>query len=199
MARSLADRFGSVKLELVAIIGRPTLDARCEPRRAAHELSPEGPQMRARYPPRGGVGILAGAAHVTGAESKARNGCPFYYIEPARMDVQIFGVKKSAETRKALRFFAERRIKTHFVDLMERAASRGELTRFVQKFGVAALIDERARRYEELGLRTARYGDERWLEILVGEPLILRVPLVRYGNALSVGAAETTWKGWLTT
>ena len=115
------------------------------------------------------------------------------------MDVQIFGVKKSPDTRKALRFFAERRIKTHFVDLMERAASRGELTRFVQKFGMAALIDERARRYEELGLRTARYGDERWLEILVEEPLILKVPLVRYGNALSIGAAETTWKGWLTT
>lgn len=115
------------------------------------------------------------------------------------MDVQIFGVKKNADTRKALRFFAERRIKTHFVDLMERAASRGELTRFAQKFGVAALIDESARRYEELGLLTARYGDERWLEILVGEPLILKMPLVRYGNALSIGTAETTWKEWLKT
>jgi arsenate reductase len=115
------------------------------------------------------------------------------------MDVQIFGVKKSADTRKALRFFAERRIRTHFVDLLERAASRGELTRFVQKFGVSALIDESARRFDELGLRTARYGDERWLEILTGEPLLLKMPLVRYGNALSIGSAETTWKSWLTT
>jgi arsenate reductase (glutaredoxin) len=115
------------------------------------------------------------------------------------MDVQIFGVKKSAETRKALRFFAERRMKTHFVDLMERAASRGELLRFAQKFGVPALIDESARRYTELGLRTARYGDDRWLEILVGEPLILKMPLVRHGNALTIGAAETTWKSWLAT
>jgi len=114
------------------------------------------------------------------------------------MDVQIFGVKKSSETRKALRFFAERRIKTHFVDLMERAASRGELQRFAQKFGVAALIDETARRYAELGLRTARYGDERWLEILVDEPLLLKMPLVRRGNALTIGAAESTWKSWLT-
>jgi arsenate reductase (glutaredoxin) len=113
------------------------------------------------------------------------------------MDVQIFGVKKSSETRKALRFFAERRIKTHFVDLMERAASRGELSRFVQKFGIAALVDETARRYAELGLRTARYGDERWLEILVDEPLLLRMPLVRRGSALTIGAAETTWKSWL--
>ena len=114
------------------------------------------------------------------------------------MDVQIFGVKKSSETRKALRFFAERRIRTHFVDLMERAASRGELSRFVQKFGIEALVDETARRYAELGLRTARYGEERWLEILVDEPLLLKMPLVRQGNALTVGAAETTWKSWLT-
>ena len=114
------------------------------------------------------------------------------------MDVQIFGVKKSSETRKALRFFAERRIKTHFVDLMERAASRGELQRFAQKFGVSGLIDETARRYAELGLRTARYGDERWLEILMDEPLLLKMPLVRRGNALTIGAAESTWKSWLT-
>ena len=114
------------------------------------------------------------------------------------MDVQIFGVKKSSETRKALRFFAERRIKTHFVDLTERAASRGELLRFAQKFGVVALVDESARRYAELGLRTARYGEERWLEILVDEPLLLKMPLVRRGSALTIGAAESTWKSWLT-
>ena len=115
------------------------------------------------------------------------------------MDVQIFGVKKSADTRKALRFFAERRTRTHFVDLQERAASRGELTRFAQKFGVQALIDESSRRYGELGLRTARYGDERWMQILVEEPLLLRIPLVRYGNSLSIGAADATWKSWLAT
>ena len=113
------------------------------------------------------------------------------------MDVQIFGVKKSSETRKALRFFAERRVKTHFVDLMERAASRGELTRFVQKFGVAALINRESRRFADLGLNTARYGDERWLEILTDEPLLLNMPLVRHGNALSIGSAEATWKSWL--
>lgn len=113
------------------------------------------------------------------------------------MEVQVFGTKKSAETRKALRFFAERRVRTHFVDLAERAASRGELIRFAQKFGVQALVDESSRRYGELGLRTARYGDERWLAILVDEPLLLRIPLVRQGKALTLGAAEDTWKNWL--
>ena len=113
------------------------------------------------------------------------------------MDVQIFGARKSAETRKALRFFAERRVKTHFVDLQERAASRGELTRFAQKFGVSALVDVTSKRFDDLGLRTARYGDERWLQILMDEPLILKMPLVRHGHALTIGAAETTWKSWL--
>ena len=113
------------------------------------------------------------------------------------MDVQIFGVKKNAETRKALRFFAERRVKAHFVDLQERAASRGELTRFAQKFGVLALVDVTSKRFDDLGLRTARYGDERWLQILMDEPLILKMPLVRHGNALTIGAAESTWKSWL--
>ena len=115
------------------------------------------------------------------------------------MDVQIFGIKKNAETHKALRFFAERRVKTHFVDLQERAASRGELMRFAQKFGVSALVEQTSRRFDDLGLRTARYGDERWLEILTDEPLILKMPLVRHGNALTIGAAETTWKSWLAT
>jgi arsenate reductase (glutaredoxin) len=113
------------------------------------------------------------------------------------MEVQVFGMKKSADTRKALRFFAERRVRTHFVDLTERAASRGELMRFAQKFGVRALIDEQSKRYSDLGLRTALYGDERWLAILVDEPLLLRMPLVRQGNALTIGSAEDTWKGWL--
>lgn len=113
------------------------------------------------------------------------------------MEVQIFGVKKSADTRKAQRFFAERRIKAHFVDLMERAASLGELRRFAQRFGVERIVDRDSRRFAELGLGPARYGDERWLEILADEPLLLRMPLVRSGNLLSVGAAEGEWKSWI--
>lgn len=113
------------------------------------------------------------------------------------MEVQVFGVKKSAATRAALRFFAERRIKTHFVDLQERAASLGELRRFAQKFGVKTLIDRDSRRFGELGLRTALLTDERWLEKLSFEPLLLRMPLVRNQQQLTVGPAEDTWKEWM--
>jgi arsenate reductase len=113
------------------------------------------------------------------------------------MEVQIFGVKKSADTRKAQRFFAERRIRVHFVDLMERAASLGELRRFVQKFGVERILDRESKRFAELGLGPARYGDERWIEILAAEPLLLRMPLVRSGNLLSLGLAKEEWKQWV--
>lgn len=113
------------------------------------------------------------------------------------MEVQIFGTRKSADTRKALRFFAERRIRTHFVDLNERAAALGELRRFTQKFGVAALVDRESRRFAELGLGPARYSDERWLTILADEPLLLRVPLVRFQHKLTIGLDEAVWKEWI--
>jgi arsenate reductase len=113
------------------------------------------------------------------------------------MEVQIFGVKKSSETRKALRFFAERRIKTHFVDLNERAASPGELKRFAQKFGVTRLIDLNSKRYAELGLGAARLTDERWLDKLALEPLLLTIPLVRWQHRLTVGLAEREWQSWI--
>jgi arsenate reductase len=110
------------------------------------------------------------------------------------MAVQVFGTRKSADTRRALRFFAERRVKVHFVDLAVRAASKGELGRFAQKFGVQSLVDRGAKRFAALGLAHASLGDERWLRKLVEEPLLLRQPLVRSGNRLSLGADESAWK-----
>jgi arsenate reductase-like glutaredoxin family protein len=112
------------------------------------------------------------------------------------MDVQVFGTKKSADTRAALRFFAERRIRVHFVDLDERAASPGELRRFAQRFGVGALVDRTSKRFAELGLGAAALSDERWLERLADEPRLLVTPLVRWQQRLTVGKAETEWRQW---
>lgn len=115
------------------------------------------------------------------------------------MEVQVFGIRKSADTRKALRFFSERRIRTHFVDLTVRPASPGELRRFVQRFGVEALLDRDGRRFADLGLRAAQYAEEHWLARLAQEPLLLRMPLVRSGKRLSVGLAEDEWRSWMET
>jgi len=113
------------------------------------------------------------------------------------MNVQIFGTQKSADTRKALRFFKERRIQVHFVDLKVRSASKGELSRFAQKFGVDALVDRGSKRFAEAGLKTAHYAEARWLEILSEEPMMLRTPLVRCGSKLSIGFAEDDWRDWV--
>jgi arsenate reductase-like glutaredoxin family protein len=112
------------------------------------------------------------------------------------LEVQIFGIKKSADTRKALRFFSERRIRTHFVDLTEKPASLGELRRFAQKFGVMSLVDKDSKQFAELGLRYAQLSDDRWLQKLTEEPLLLKIPLVRNAKQLTIGPDESTWKSW---
>ena len=113
------------------------------------------------------------------------------------MEVQVFGVKKDAATRAALRFFAERRVRTHFVDFAVRGPAEGELRRFVERFGARGLVDDRSRRFADLGLRTASHSDQRWLGLLVAEPLLLRMPLVRWQRRLTVGEDEATWRRWV--
>ena len=113
------------------------------------------------------------------------------------MEVQVFGTQKSQDTRRALRFWSERRVKVHFVDLKERAASKGELQRFVQKFGLTALIDRASKRYAELGLGASRLSDDRWLTLLSEEPMLLAQPLTRFGGKLTLGVDETTWAAWV--
>jgi arsenate reductase len=118
------------------------------------------------------------------------------------MEVQIFGIKKSSDTRKALRFFSERRIRAHFVDLDERPAAAGELKRFAQKFGIDALIDRESKAFSDLGLTHAKLSEERWLEKLIDEPRILRMPLVRQlgqhgAGKVTIGMAERDWKQWV--
>ncbi|MFC1791548.1 arsenate reductase family protein [Gemmatimonadota bacterium] len=113
------------------------------------------------------------------------------------MDVQIFGTQKCSDTRKALRFFKERRVKVHFVDLKVRAASKGELTRFAQKFGVERILDRESKRFLSRGLGGSHYSHGRWLEILSEEPLLLRTPLVRQKNSLTVGLDEEQWQEWV--
>jgi arsenate reductase-like glutaredoxin family protein len=113
------------------------------------------------------------------------------------VEVQVFGTKKCKDTRAALRFFAERRVRTHFMDLNVRAASPGELRRFVDRFGVEALLDRDGRRFAELGLRSARYADDTWLDRLSEEPMLLRTPLVRWQQRLSIGPARADWSDWV--
>ncbi len=111
--------------------------------------------------------------------------------------VQIFGFRNDQETRKAQRFFSERRMMVHFVDLDERPASPGELRRFKARFGAAALINRESSRFRALGLHVAGDSPERLLDRAVTEPRLLRTPLVRRGNQLSIGHAPDQWQAWV--
>jgi arsenate reductase len=113
------------------------------------------------------------------------------------MNVQILGFRDCQDTRKAQRFFAERRIAVHFVDLDERPASRGELRRFAERFGPTALIDREGARYKALGLRVAGDSPQRLLERALTEPRLLRTPLVRNGGKVTIGHAANDWQTWI--
>jgi arsenate reductase-like glutaredoxin family protein len=113
------------------------------------------------------------------------------------VNVQIFGFKDCQDTRKAQRFFAERRIAVHFVDLDERPAARGELRRFAERLGPAALIDREGARFKALGLRVAGDSPQRLLDRALTEPRLLRTPLVRNGGKVTVGHAADDWQAWI--
>src|SRR3954468_10493641 len=101
------------------------------------------------------------------------------------LSVQIFGVKKSQATRAAERFFKERRVTIHFVDLKIKPMSPGEIKRFVDRFGLGALLDSEGKAYIDAGLKYLKPSDSRMLEKIEREPGLLRLPLVRSGNRLS--------------
>lgn len=113
------------------------------------------------------------------------------------MEVQIFGSSKCQDTRKAQRFFKERRVKIHFVDLKVRPPAPGELRRFQQRFGTEALLDRDAKRFRERGLHVAHLDEGRIFDLLVDDPMLLRTPLVRSGAKLSIGPAEAEWRSWI--
>jgi arsenate reductase len=112
-------------------------------------------------------------------------------------DIQVFGTADSPATRAALRFFRERRIVVHHSDLRKRAIAPGELQRFVQKLGARALLDDESRAYRDLGLAHMRLDDGEIVARLLSDVRLLRQPLVRHGNEMTVGRAEAAWTAWL--
>jgi arsenate reductase len=109
------------------------------------------------------------------------------------IQVQVFGTKKSRETRTAERFFKERRVKIHFVDLGAKPIAKGELTRFVQKFGLNALLDLEGKAYERSNLAYLRTTEDAIIARIIETPELLRLPLVRGGKVLTVGEDPEGW------
>jgi len=109
-------------------------------------------------------------------------------------NVQIFGVKSSQATRAAERFFKERRAPIQMVDLAKKPMSAGEIRRFVEKFGLRALLDVEGKEYADAGLKYLRVSDDELLSRIEREPKLLRLPLIRAGNKLAIGRDEESWR-----
>jgi arsenate reductase-like glutaredoxin family protein len=110
--------------------------------------------------------------------------------------VQIFGHERDQGTRAAIRFFKERRVAIHLVDLTRKPIARGELRRFVERLGARSLLDEGSKAYRDGGLGYLRMDDGEVVERLLADQRLLRLPLVRFGSELGAGRDEAVWKGW---
>jgi arsenate reductase len=114
------------------------------------------------------------------------------------VNVQIFGTKKCAETRKAERFFKERGVRVHSVDLAQKGMSAGELRNVAARVGgMENLIDRAGKRYVDRGLKYAAPTGPRIETMLVEDPLLLRTPIVREGSRATVGFAPEVWQAWI--
>ncbi|MDF2571608.1 MAG: spxA [Sporomusa sp.] len=110
------------------------------------------------------------------------------------MNIQIFGIKKCQDTRKAERYFKERKISFQFIDLTVRGLSKGELDKVRAAVGgLENLIDKTGKEYAKRNLKYLVHNVE---EMLLEHPLLLKTPVVRNGPKSTVGYCPEIWESW---
>jgi arsenate reductase (glutaredoxin) len=109
------------------------------------------------------------------------------------VNIQIFGTPKCQDTRKAQRYFKERRVPFQFVDITEKGLSRGELNSLKTAIGLDRLIDREGRAYAHKNLKYLTHDIE---EELLKDALLLKTPVVRNGRDATVGYEPEAWKNW---
>ena len=109
------------------------------------------------------------------------------------MNIQIFGKSKCFDTKKAERYFKERRIKFQSIDLVKKGISPGELKSVKQAIGLNNLIDDK--HPDAALLQYLAYEDDK-IEKILDNPQLLKTPIVRNGKQATVGYQPDTWKGW---
>lgn len=109
------------------------------------------------------------------------------------MYIQIFGKSKCFDTKKAERYFKERRVKFQGVDILRYGMSQKELQSVVRAVGLEALIN-----WDNPDSALLRYlaHDEAKLEKLFEDPRLIRTPVVRNGKQATVGYQPEVWKTW---
>jgi arsenate reductase (glutaredoxin) len=109
------------------------------------------------------------------------------------MNIQIFGTLKCQDTKKAQRYFRERRIPFQFVDLTRKGLSKGELNSIKAVVGIDSLINREGKVYAEKNLKYLIHDIE---EELLKDSLLLKTPIVRNGRDATTGYQPDLWKQW---
>lgn len=118
------------------------------------------------------------------------------------MTIQIFGTSKSFDTKKAERYFSERRISVQKVDLKEKGISKGELESVIASVAKRtgdrqSAIDSLADKHNKDYASFAYLDDSKKEEKLLENPLLLIQPIVRNGKTdATVGYQPDIWKDW---
>ena len=109
------------------------------------------------------------------------------------MNIQIFGKSKCFDTKKAERYFKERRIKFQSIDIIKYGMSRGEFDSVRRAVGLEAMTDDKAK-----GAEMIKYlaYDEDKAEKLLEEQSLIKTPVVRNGKKATVGYCPDVWKDW---
>ncbi len=110
------------------------------------------------------------------------------------LNIQIFGTLKCSETRKAERFFSDRKIQFHFRDLNEKGIAKGELDNISRVIPVDDLIDREGKQFRKRNLEFMKFKVE---EELLNDALLFKTPIVRCGKEVTVGYAPDVWKKWI--
>lgn len=111
------------------------------------------------------------------------------------MNIQIFGVEKCFDTKKAQRYFKERNIKYQFIDLNRIGLSKRELQSVKSAVGLINLIDKVSKDYLRLNLQHI-INDSVKEELLLNNPKLYKTPIVRNGIQATVGYEPEVWKNW---
>lgn len=115
--------------------------------------------------------------------------------EVVNVNIQIYGRSKSFDTRKAERYFKERKIKYQSIDIDRYGLSKGELDSVKAAVGIENLLDAGGREYERLNL-IYMYTGETTEEMLLNNPKLFTAPIVRNGRQATIGYRPDVWKDW---
>ncbi|MBD7911327.1 MULTISPECIES: arsenate reductase family protein [Clostridium] len=112
------------------------------------------------------------------------------------MNIQIFGTKKCFDTKKAERFFKERRIKYQLIDMKEKGMSKGELNSVKIAVGINELINVKSKNYLKSNISNVRSSDVKE-EILFKDQSLIATPVVRNGRMATLGFKPEVWDEWI--